>query len=119
MNKEHIFTDTDLASRHSAAKLRNDIDALLDEGSVVLNFSQVLVVSESYADELIGVLVEQRGLAPLFERLQLRGVRSNVARSIAAAVRQRLTLQTSGDDTLALLAAKEALARQKAARAAL
>ena len=32
---------------------------------------------------------------------------------------QRLALQTAGNDTLALLAAKEALARQKAARAAL
>lgn len=119
MNYEHIFTDTDLASRHSAAAVRATIEPVLDSECVVLNFSHVENVSESYADELIGVLVARHGLASVFERLQLRGTRPAVAQSIAAAVRHRLSLITSGDSTLALLAAKDALARQKAARAAL
>lgn len=112
----HTFESTDLASRHSAAVLRESLEAKLFDG-VVLDFSRVESVSESYADELLGVLVVRHGLADLFEHLQLTGVRASVAQSLATAVRQRLTARTRGDNALALLAAREALARQKAARA--
>lgn len=119
MYYEHFFTDTDLASRHSAAAVRATIEPRLGSEYVVLDFSRVENVSESYADELIGVLVARHGLASVFAYLQLRGTRPAVAQSIAAAVRHRLSLLTSGDTTLALLAARDALARQRAARAGL
>lgn len=115
----HIFDSTDLASRHSAAALRESLEQELSGGVVVLDFSRVESVSECYADELLGVLVIRHGLPELFEHLQLTGARASVAQSLATAVRQRLTARSQGDDTLALLAAREALARQKAVRAGL
>ena len=115
----HNFESTDLASRHSAAVLRESLEQKLSGGGVVLDFSRVESVSESYADELLGVLVIRHGLPGLFENLRLTGARASVAQSLAGAIRQRLTARTQGDNALALLAARDALARQKAARAAL
>ncbi len=48
MNCEHVFTDTDLASRHSAAAVRATIEPVLDSGRVALNFSQVESVSDPF-----------------------------------------------------------------------
>jgi hypothetical protein len=115
MTTEHIFTATDLASRHSAATLRQSLEPKLQAGKVVLDFSGVEAVSESYADELLGVLVATYGLPWVFERLQLKGARPTVARSLTAAIRYRLSLQNRGDLRQPLDTVRDALHRQRLA----
>ncbi len=87
----HVFTDTDLASRQAAARLRADIERRAGVGErIVLDFASVESLSESYADELLGVLAARYGLDWLTVHVQPRNVRPPVSRAIAAAIRYRL-----------------------------
>lgn len=110
------ITSSALASRRGAAKLRADIDAALLQGQVQLDVSAVQSVSESWADELFGVLVVRRSLPWVFARLSLRGANQDVARTIASAIRYRLTREANGGDVAALLTAQAALRERRASR---
>lgn len=88
--KIHI-KDSDLASRHSAATLRACVERQLRSGkSVLLDLSVVQSVSESYADELLGVLIEHYSLQWVFSRLKVIGAKPAVVRSITSSIRYRL-----------------------------
>lgn len=92
-NHIHAFADTDLASRQAAARLRADIERRAGRGErVILDFAVVESLSESYADELLGVLAARYGLDWLAQRVQPRNARASVSRAIAAAIRYRLDL---------------------------
>jgi hypothetical protein len=81
---------TDLASRRSAAVLRSQIEYAANEGRyVVIDFNDVLSVSESYADELLGVLIADRGLEWFGRNVRVSAPHS-VLLSIAAAIKERL-----------------------------
>ena len=53
---------TDLSSRARAAQFRAEVlSAVGRDGRVVLDFSSVRTLSDSFADELFAVLVDQQG----------------------------------------------------------
>lgn len=90
---------TDLASRRSAALLRASINQLIDQNiAVKLDLSNVQSISESYADELFGILVLEHGL-DIFERnVSVSCSEYGVLKYIAKAIKERLT----NDQTLIL-----------------
>lgn len=100
---------TDLASRQSAALLRSNINTILTSGHrVALDLSQVESISESYADELFGVLVLERGLVVFSKAVSVRGATRSVLRRIAGAIRERLEKRELEGTLDLLVAAKHA-----------
>ena len=119
MMKNAILTvpETDLGSRHAAAKFRLRVEehALLGE-KVVIDLGAVLSISESYADELFGVIVARRGLEWLADHVVFIRTDPAVFHAIVTAIRQRLEAKAPEHPELALLAARKALSeRYKAA----
>jgi hypothetical protein len=99
-NLEHFYPEgSDLASRSSARKLRIKIEqAIAMEKIAVIDLTNVISISESYADELFAVLVEQHGLQWFSAKIKLlhQAPSSNyVLRSVATAIRRRLENQES------------------------
>lgn len=91
MNTKFSISDSDLASRRSAVQLRADVESQLLAGICVeLDLSAVESISESYADELFGVLIHHYSLPWVFSRLRLTGPKPAVVRSITQAIRYRL-----------------------------
>ena len=90
MNKTIKFQATDLASRSSGAVYRQNTVALLKQGErVEFHLENVLSMSESFADELFGVLVQQIGEDELTTKIRLVGANSFVLDSIVSAIRGR------------------------------
>lgn len=78
---------TDLASRRSAALLRASLEDVLASGCApTVDLSHVKTISESYADELFGILALEHGLASV----SINGAESAVLREIAVAIRRRV-----------------------------
>lgn len=99
-NIKHFCPEgSDLASRVSARNLRTEAEQAIKAGSiVVIDLTNVISISESYADELFAVLVEQHGLEWFSNNVELLHDKSNpngVFRSIATAIRRRLESQES------------------------
>lgn len=106
----YTIAETDLASRQAAARLRAAVEERALAGvRVAIDFSTVLSLSESYADELFGVLVARNGLEWFADHLNVRGANPAVFRSIASAIRYRLEAVAPGKPDVALLAARKAL----------
>ncbi len=104
---------SDLASRQAAAELRAVIEEHAAAGNqVALNFKNVFSVSESYADELFGVLVVRYGLEWLSGSVSIQNASPVVFRAIVSAIRQRLTSLSTTPD-IALLVARQALERRQ------
>jgi|GEM_PF-2476473 len=79
---------TDVSSRANAAALRCEIVAA---GSpVVLDFSNVETVSDSFTDELIAVIVERYGKSWFREHVKIIGLNPLDRDSLVAVVRRRL-----------------------------
>ena len=98
---------SDLASRRSAAQLRHDSEELLDQNErVVFDLSKVESVSESYADELFGVLALSTGTEKFFGSVAIRGASRIVLEQIAKAIQVRLEGQEFQESIHALVAAK-------------
>jgi hypothetical protein len=85
-----VLGESDLASRTSASRLRSSFEGELIDSTVRLDLTNVLSISESYADELFGVLVQQYGLEWVFSRIQVVGASPPVVRTIRTAIRYRL-----------------------------
>ncbi len=102
--------DSDLASRASARILRLKVEQTVCSGSVaIIDLTKVISISESYADELFAVLVEQHGIEWFSDNIQLQFLpnANYVLLSIATAIRHRLEnqkilpLQKSIDELIA------------------
>ena len=107
------LSSSDLASRQAAAELRAVLEQHVRTGKrVSVDFSNVLSVSESYADELFGVLALRYGLAWLSENVIIQHVDPLVFRAIAGAIRQRLTSTKPDIPNIALLSARKVLERR-------
>jgi len=119
MRTQHIhIADSDLASRQAAAELRAEVEGCVSAGEdVSIDLGSVLSVSESYADELFGVLALRYGLEWLTEHVALQNTSAVVFRAIAAAIRQRLLSRSPQTPDVALLTARKAL-KQRQSRAA-
>lgn len=109
MSKVFLIEGSDLASRRSAVVLRQEVNASLEEGGATLDFSHVLNVSESYADELFGVLVEQHSLEWVFSRLNVRNAKPAILNTISSAIRYRLLTRLSPSKDAAVDAAQHAV----------
>lgn len=107
MNERHYtISETDLGSRATAARFRSLIEKALFEGdSVVIHLGPVISASDSWADELFGVLVARIGLDTFVDRVRIRGAAPQVLRTIANVVQERLNQGASTPD-FALLAVK-------------
>lgn len=86
----YTFQRTDLASRPLAAKEREAICALLSGNEkVVIDLANVESISESFADELFGVLVLECGFDYVIQKIKLVNAADDVIRSIAIAMKRR------------------------------
>lgn len=100
---------TDLASRRSAAQLRSNIDAILATGDkVIIDLSHISSLSDSYADELFGILALERGLSVFSILIAIRGATDSVIRRVAAAIKSRVAKQEIENTLHTLVAAKHA-----------
>lgn len=81
----------DLASRTTAAIERHKLLGYAAAGNkIVVNLSDVVSLSYSYADELFGVLAAVRGWDWLSKAVRLEGANEHVLRVIAEAINRRL-----------------------------
>lgn len=81
----------DLASRAQAAKLRASIENLLSLGATIcLNFAEVESISDSYADELFGILALSVGVDGIIERIKFEGASDDVFITIAENITNRV-----------------------------
>ncbi len=82
----------DLASRTTASAYRVEALTALEAGSkgVLFDLSSVKSLSESFADELFGVLVSSRGLNWFVKTVTIQSAERAVILSIASALRGRL-----------------------------
>jgi hypothetical protein len=103
---------TDLASRQLAAELRLGVAAALDDGHPVsIDLRNVASISESYADELFGVLAMGLGLEEFVAKVAILHAGPYVLRVIAHALKDRLEERDSlvaHSQVRALVAAKHA-----------
>lgn len=110
----YTIAETDLASRHAGARFRALIEARARAGDrIAIDVTSVLSLSESYADELFGVLVARYGLDWFVEHIAVRGANPVVFHSIADAIRYRLQANRPGEPDIALLAARDALDKRR------
>jgi hypothetical protein len=88
----YTFQRTDLASRTLAAQERREIMAHLeDQPRFTIDLQNVQSISESFADELFGVLVLEKGSSFVMARLRFINATESVLRSIAIAIKRRST----------------------------
>jgi hypothetical protein len=81
----------DLSSRARAASLRAQVEALGSSDSLaVIDFEGVRTLSDSFADEIFGVLLQRYGQDWLFSRVKLVNARPSVQISILEAIAARL-----------------------------
>ena len=97
-NSEYFCPDgSDLASRQSARILRVKVEQAIEMGKVaIIDLTNVISISESYADELLAVLVQQHGLEWFSEKVKLLHQSSNsdhILRSVAISIQHRLDNQ--------------------------
>ncbi len=82
--------DGDLASRNQAIPQRHKIETLIKHGDAIsLDLSGVFSISESYADEVFGVLVVKFGSDKILSQIKLKNVSPSILRSIAKVIQRR------------------------------
>lgn len=81
-----------LANRTAAAQERANIEVLARQGEqVVLDLSDVISLSGSYADELFGVFTQRHGVQALKSTLKIKGANPAITRAIGLAIQQRMS----------------------------
>ena len=89
-----------VSSRRSGSELRRKILSVLSSGEdcVILDFADVVSVSGSFSDEVLGVLVKARGEAWVRQRVKLANVDDWTQRAIEGVIRERVdATPVSGD----------------------
>lgn len=80
----------DLASRNLAIPQRLKIETLLQEGiSINIDLAGVQSLSESYSDEIFGVLVVKHGKAKVLRSLKIINASPSILKSIAKVIQRR------------------------------
>ena len=80
-------------NRASARPLRTAVDNLINQfptQKIVIDFSDVNVISASFGDEFIARLAKSIGVATFFERVSIIGMSDLVRRTLDAVMKQRL-----------------------------
>ena len=94
---EFRFIDygTDFGTRDMGQKLRQKLLALISTGEkVVLDFTDVNVVSNSFADECIAKLLLEMSLDELKQHTTFRGLNPLAERSVLVALQRRYRVIT-------------------------
>ena len=79
-----------LSSRSTAARLRSQIESVVDSGQIVfIDMTNVDSMSESFADEAFAVLVAARGAEWFRNGIRLEGIKSSIRDTIASTVLER------------------------------
>ncbi|QXB06543.1 STAS-like domain-containing protein [Providencia rettgeri] len=80
----------DLASRRLAIPRRYQIEeAINGSNTVFLDLSEVESISESYADELFGVLTVKYGHEAVLQKVKISGAPKSVVKNIAIVIQRR------------------------------
>ncbi|WP_191938352.1 STAS-like domain-containing protein [Pantoea agglomerans] len=80
----------DLASRHLAIDARHNIEKYIKKNNIVfLDLSNVESISESYSDELFGILAAKNGVTSLLSHLKIKNANASVLLSIATVMKRR------------------------------
>lgn len=83
---------TSLNSRHLGATIRASAEAVMaQEQEVTIDFSGIMMVSHSFADELLGKLIVQLGATAFQERVHLHNVDPEIAPILRFVFRNRTT----------------------------
>lgn len=85
-----------LASRARGRELRLQVKA--NDGPCTLDFAEVLSVSESFADELLGVLVADHGVDWLSQHIAFENVSTPVRGVILDVIERRTTPTVNEED---------------------
>lgn len=94
MIKVFSLPNGDLASRTLAVPFRQMIERAFseDESSTIeLDLKAVQSISESYADELFGILVKEFGVETVLDRMKITNADDYVLESIASVIDRRAT----------------------------
>lgn len=87
----HISTS--LATRHKAAEIRGQIvDAISSNKFVVFDFENVNVITNSFADECFGKLLDSFTLEVIKTNSTFKNVSPFVSKVIASTIRERSAL---------------------------
>ena len=91
MNKiAYKLPEGDLASRNQAIPQRHNIEVLLRNGDIVaLDLSKVYSISESYSDEIFGVLVVKFGATKVLNQIKIYNTSQSILKSIAKVIQRR------------------------------
>jgi len=85
------FEGSDLSSRSAAAIQRHKIAKQISlDYHIVIDLSNVLSISHSYADELFGVLVEVYGVDKLLANIEFTQASEHILQNIASVIYLRL-----------------------------
>jgi hypothetical protein len=88
------ISSSDLASRHSAAAQRRVLlKALEVHQKVRIDMSLVKSISDSYADELFGVLASEIGLECVLSRVKIVGANEGVLKGVARNIKNRVAVE--------------------------
>lgn len=80
----------DLASRRLAIVERHKIETYLRDGvKVEVDLKEVESISESYSDELFGVLVAKHGISIVLNYLRIDNASTSALKSIATVMQRR------------------------------
>ncbi len=92
-NRDIRIEESDLASRTSARELRRTIrQKLTSDPCIRIDLSAVKSISDSYADELFGVLSAEIGLEPFLSKVKIIGCSKHLTRVIASNIRNRTSV---------------------------
>ena len=87
-----VLPSGDLASRSSAIHYRLQLEELLSSESqhvIKVDLCKVDSISESYADELFGMLVKEYGLETILNRMKIINGDDYLLGSIASVIQRR------------------------------
>jgi hypothetical protein len=89
--KTITFPNAYLASRKMATLERQKIDGFIREGDIKLHFdlTNVESISESYSDEIFGVLVLKYGAEKVLNSIQLDNTKDYILASVAKVINRR------------------------------
>ncbi len=72
-----------LSTRENGLRLREKVNEVLREGEdVILDFEGIELVTQSFIDEVIGVIVREKGLEFLKRRIKIKNANSFVKETV-------------------------------------
>lgn len=85
------FNQTDLASRTLARSYRCNVESNIRENrKVLVDLDGVLSISESFSDELFGVIAAKYGVNALTDNVKIINVNNFILKSIAHVINRRV-----------------------------